>query len=251
MRLSAYLAQQNGFSRRYAKELISNGKIIIDGITTPKDINVYGGVSYSIISDDNSINLDIDLSQFLVSDRGEIVFYYKPPLMHTERHSPADPVCLDDIVKLSHLDHNLLSRLDFGVDGIIAAAHKDLAIIDQSKVYLAWVEGKFPKYVQGRWDIDACKRRKVKVHDSYHAPHMALSLVDEADNCSLIEVSLEIAHRHQVRAVCAHLGHPIIGDYIYGSATVAGRVELHCQSIEINGIHEDSPKSDLFRKLHQ
>lgn len=49
---------------------------------------------------------------------------------------------------------------------------------------------------------------------------------------SLLEVQLETGRTHQIRVHLAHLGHPVLGDAMYGSATaVINRQALHAGAI--------------------
>jgi 23S rRNA-/tRNA-specific pseudouridylate synthase len=56
-------------------------------------------------------------------------------------------------------------------------------------------------------------------------------------------VELELVgpgRRHQLRASCAHLGHPLVGDALYRGAT-ADSVRLHAWKVEIDGVTVEAP----------
>jgi 23S rRNA-/tRNA-specific pseudouridylate synthase len=188
-------------------------------------------------------DLSYNINDYLIKSTPAALFLYKPPLMHTERHTPEDFLCLEDVVDK---DYKLLSRLDYGVDGVIAALHRDVALASQRKSYLAWVEGEFDRTGTSFWEIDASHRRKVQAEETYNGAYMHFTLRRVSDDRSLIEIQLESAARHQVRAVCAAMGHPIIGDYIYGDASEAGRILLHCYRAEVNEIAAVSPYLEDF-----
>lgn len=54
----------------------------------------------------------------------------------------------------------------------------------------------------------------------------------EYPNTSLLRISLETGRYHQIRAQLAAVGHPILGDTIYGGPEAA-RVMLHCSGLTI------------------
>ena len=63
---------------------------------------------------------------------------------------------------------------------------------------------------------------------------------------SLVEVEMRTGVRHQIRATLAELGHPIVGDALYGSTAPLGRHWLHCASIAWDAFAAESePPSEL------
>ena len=54
-------------------------------------------------------------------------------------------------------------------------------------------------------------------------------------SCSLLLVRLETGRTHQIRVHLAHIGHPLMGDFLYGSEDPAliGRVALHSVHLEL------------------
>lgn len=64
--------------------------------------------------------------------------------------------------------------------------------------------------------------------------HYEVARVFEGSNCSLLDVSLETGRTHQIRVHMAAIGHPVIGDRIYGSRQVtakAPRIFLHAAQL--------------------
>ena len=52
-------------------------------------------------------------------------------------------------------------------------------------------------------------------------------------NYSLIEFNLETGRTHQIRVHCCYLGHPLLGDSLYGtSSPLINRQALHCHKLE-------------------
>ena len=89
---------------------------------------------------------------------------------------------------------------------------------------------------------------------------MAWRPLERFDGATLVEVRPRTGFLHQIRAVMAHLGHPILGDSVYadaapsrplrGGAAVAPRHLLHASAVAFEEIAAASPDpADLAREL--
>ncbi|MBF0356958.1 MAG: RNA pseudouridine synthase [Magnetococcales bacterium] len=61
-------------------------------------------------------------------------------------------------------------------------------------------------------------------------------LLGRGDGCYWLELTPHTGRTHQLRVHCAHMGFPIVGDYLYGSAESrksSPPLHLHAQMIEI------------------
>ena len=243
MRLSNYLAQKYNLSRRFVKILIKEGRVVHKGqpLTMDKEISA-SEVDLGFELDIPPISLTFSPDDYLIKEEGGVVFFYKPSGMHTERHNPLDPLCLDDVVKKCYPHHKLLSRLDYPVDGVVAAFPTGSKPVRIRKEYLAWVEGNLPLTLTGKWDVDAAKRRRVEAFSSDDGIFMEFTRLALNNERSLVQIALEKAHRHQVRAVLALLGYPIIGDRLYreGHSGLIERILLHAARVEIDGVSCES-----------
>nr|MCR5112785.1 hypothetical protein [Acholeplasmatales bacterium] len=59
-------------------------------------------------------------------------------------------------------------------------------------------------------------------------------VIDEINNNSLVEFLLETGRTHQIRVTCNYLGHPILGDSIYGNDNLD---TLHLYSYYLSFVH--------------
>ena len=161
-----------------------------------------------------------------------------------------DDLTISDIYK-NFPDYNSLSRLDYEADGIIGMINKNIKINNISKSYYAFVNGEFPEYIEIAKKIDAVNKKKVKVLDNNDDGFPAvMKKVKFNGKISLIEVTLEKAARHQVRAFSDYLNHSIIGDKIYNGLQFK-RLCLHCFKYTINDktfyCHQ---KTELFLHMY-
>lgn len=231
MRLSVYCAEKFKISRRQVKEAIKNGLISIDKSIIKKDIEITG--TENIIADFNVKQLDYNLSDYLLYQDNNYVFLYKPPFLHSERLHIDDDLTVSDIYK-NFPDYSPLSRLDYEADGIIGMINKNTQLHNIAKSYYAFVNGEFPEYIKLSKKIDADDKKKVKVLDNNDTGFPAvMKRLKFNGKVSLIEVTLEKAARHQVRAFSAYLNHSIIGDKLYNGLPFE-RLCLHCFKYTIN-----------------
>ncbi len=130
----------------------------------------------------------------------------------------------------------LAHRLDRGTSGcVIVAKHRDaiLRLYDLfkegkvRKIYLALVIGKLEKkegiltgylqrvkeHFQHKVLISDKKGEGVRVQLKY-------KVQKQYEKYALVEVELMTGKLHQIRAQCAYLGHPVVGDRLYGNKEV-------------------------------
>lgn len=146
-------------------------------------------------------------------------------------------------------------RLDHGTSGLLLAA-RDQETYDYlrelfgstgiTKTYLAVVEGELKdpvtvdKPLGGRyrrssrvWVDDGSRRLRGVRPARTHVHPLGCS-----DGFCLCRVNIPTGTRHQIRAHLSHLGHPVLGDRLYGSTTRVTqsheRLFLHAYSLEFN-----------------
>ena len=123
----------------------------------------------------------------------------------------------------------IVHRLDKDTSGVIVAA-KHAAALDKlaaqfkrrevHKVYLAIVRG-VPAADAGRidWAIGRhpVARRKMSIRSRQGRAAVTLWRVRRRMvGASLLEVDLQTGRTHQIRVHCAAMGHPLLGDAVYG-----------------------------------
>jgi 23S rRNA pseudouridine955/2504/2580 synthase len=148
----------------------------------------------------------------------------------------------------------LVHRLDRDTSGVLliarnaaVAAHFTRAFRDKTtrKIYWAVVVGS-PALRQGRIDLALAKgggkgSERVRADDDGKAAVTYYTVIDSAgDRASWLALMPLTGRTHQLRAHCAAIGAPILGDGKYGgtSARLAGvgaehRLHLHARSLEI------------------
>lgn len=245
MRISKILAEKYDISVRTAKKYIKDGAASLDGRITRKDGDyVRGELTLNITFAEKCFSAE----SYLIADFGNIIFFDKPVNMHSERHKPDDSLTVSDVVERYKSGYNLISRLDYTTDGIIAAAKEGYEPSVIKKTYLAVVCGNFESEAYADYLIDAEKRTYVKISAEHGGNTTKFSPVRHKNGLTLVKAEFSKASRHQLRAYLAHIGFPILGDSAYGGHEFS-RVMLHSAEAEIDGIKANSGLTSAFAHL--
>jgi 23S rRNA pseudouridine955/2504/2580 synthase len=160
-----------------------------------------------------------------------------------------------DALRFGHAERpRLVHRLDKDTSGVLliartaaAAAFFTRAFRDKTtrKIYWAIVAGR-PKLLQGKIDLALIKRsgaggrERVRADDQGKDAITYYTVVDSAgDKASWLALLPLTGRTHQLRAHCAAIGTPILGDGKYGGAAAhlpvnaAHRLHLHARSLDI------------------
>jgi 23S rRNA pseudouridine1911/1915/1917 synthase len=139
--------------------------------------------------------------------------------------------CGDELSRLGGEDRpGIVHRLDKDTSGLILVAktdrgHRSLAqqIHDRtaSRVYLGILWGT-PRFTHalidapiGRHPTDR-KRRAVAEGEGSRNAATELEVVEVMSFCTLVRAKLRTGRTHQIRVHCSHVGHPVLGDPLYG-----------------------------------
>lgn len=162
-----------------------------------------------------------------------------------------------------------LNRLDRGTSGLMAAAknahaaqrlqrqlHTDAFV----REYLAVVDGAMTG--EGTIDAPIAKEEAATVRRVVDFERGARAVTHyRVEQCgerhSLVRLRLETGRTHQIRVHLSHLGHPVAGDFLYGTedARLPGRFALHSTYIRLThpvtgeGIERESPLPDALAAL--
>lgn len=144
-------------------------------------------------------------------------------------------------------DFHPVHRLDKGTSGLMvvakhpAAQHALTAALHSGafhREYLALCEG-VPSPAAGVIDAplgrtdDSYIRQEVRPDGKPARTHYAV--VSTTARFSLVRLVLETGRTHQIRVHMAHLGHPLVGDFLYGTEDVdlIPRPALHSAHLEL------------------
>jgi len=143
--------------------------------------------------------------------------------------------------------YRCINRLDRDTTGLLVLAKNMLsaAILSQkmkerqiNRTYFALVEGCPPQ----RGTVNAPIGRKddstIERQINYEKGDNAIThyhRLETVNNISLVELHLETGRTHQIRVHMKHLGHPLVGDFLYNpTSQLLSRQALHSHQLSFN-----------------
>ena len=159
----------------------------------------------------------------------------------------------------------LCNRIDRNTGGIVIAAKTSeaLKIINEKiknreikKFYLCLVSGhlKNKNGLLTGYLFKDCKKNTVYVYDSEKKGAKIIKtkykVIEERDDCSLVEAELITGRTHQIRAHFAHIGHPLIGDGKYGTNEINKKHHLYHQALYSYKIKFDFSNENILSYLN-
>lgn len=156
-------------------------------------------------------------------------------------------------INRDHYDRGLLYRLDYETSGVLVYVNSDEAYhflrenfdsVFKEKIYFARVSGKLERLgvVENYLEASEARGSKIKVVLSGSEKNKASLMIESVeyralDDSTLVKVKLLTGMRHQIRVQLSHLGHPILGDVLYGGK-VASRLYLHAYEYQFSYLNK-------------
>jgi 23S rRNA pseudouridine1911/1915/1917 synthase len=267
-RLDRYLALAlPQFSRSRLQELIRAGEVLLDGkaARTRETVRAGGLVRLTVpeIEEIEAQAEEIPLEILFEDD--DLVVLNKPSglVVHPGAGNQAHTLVNALLHHCSNLSGiggkerpGIIHRLDKDTSGCLVVAKNDTAHRDLArqfaerevkKIYLAIVAGLFKR---PRGTIEAAigrhpvQRKKMAVDPRRgRAAKTEYRVLQTGGGLSLVECALHSGRTHQIRVHLHHLGHPIIGDVLYGRKSGAARQMLHAWKL---GFRHPRTNEELF-----
>lgn len=274
----------DSLSRSYLQKLLSQGQILVNNQPVSKssyrlkpDDCIKVLLPPSIIPDITPENIPLDI---LYEDT-DVIVVNKPKgmVVHPAAgHYTGTLVnallyhCGDGLSGINGIMRpGIVHRIDKDTTGSIIACKNDIAhasLANQLKEhtvvrrYHAIVQGTFKneqgtvQTLIGRHPVDRKKMAVVK--DSGKEAITHYRVLKQFAKYTYIECVLETGRTHQIRVHMAHLGHPLLGDTLYGAASNSFHLEgqtLHAKILgfqhPVSGqyIETDAPLPEYFQRL--
>lgn len=295
-RVDVYVAEKYDFTRSAVCKMIENGGISVNGIKKEKNYRIKEGDAVEVfVAEPKEINIGAqDLHLDVLYEDGDLIVINKAQGMttHPSRHGEREGTLVNALLyhckgSLSGINGEIrpgiVHRLDKNTSGVMIAAKSDRAHLELAKqikahtferIYNAVVFGALKNdagtidFPLGRSKKDFRKVAAYKNADPENKIREAVThyevlgrYIFKNNGCTHVKLRLETGRTHQIRAHMAHLGHPVIGDELYGNAAqnknfafLTGQC-LHSKSIKfahpISGqeLFIESGLPDYFKKV--
>ena len=250
VRLDAFLAGtfDTSRSRSLWQKYVKSGAVQVNGqvVTSPKtEIETTDEITVEL-PEQTADATDIPV---LYEDE-DIVVINKPAgvLTHAKGGISQEHTVADMLQPLTTFasDTNragIVHRLDRETSGVLVGARtpaaaeflqKQFAQRTTKKTYIAIVEG-VPKHTEALIDLpigrSPAKPSTFRVDPKGKSAQTTYYVLDVQNDKSLVKLQPKTGRTHQLRVHMAHIGHPIVGDIVYGKSTQ--RMFLHAYQLEL------------------
>jgi 23S rRNA pseudouridine1911/1915/1917 synthase len=269
------LVEKFDFSNRLMNKLEEEGNIYLNDKKDSLDKNTYiDDVLRVDFSDEDNIYKESKMNLKILYEDEDILGINKPPFMlvHPSKDDRIDTLANGVVwyFKDKGLKRKIrfINRLDMNTSGVVLIAKnsfghsrlmKEMNNNIVVKKYLAFVEGTFNKKEDtidlpiGLLEGENIKRAVIKSGDYSISKYR---VVEEYNNITLVEIEIETGRTHQIRVHMSHIGHPVIGDELYGrKSKLINRQALHCSEMNFKGtrrkeiITVKAPIPEDFKKI--
>nr|WP_315100548.1 RluA family pseudouridine synthase [uncultured Catonella sp.] len=265
------------YSRSYLKGLIDEGKVLVSGKTVKSSFKVFNGAAITVnippVKEVEIVPENIYLDILYEDD--DVILINKPKGMVVHPavgHVTGTLVnalmyhCKDNLSGINgELRPGIVHRIDMDTTGVIIACKNDIShriIAEQLKKhsikrrYQAIVYGTFKVKegtVEGAIGRSKTDRKKMAIVPDGKPAITHYRLIknytsSNGNNFAHIECELETGRTHQIRVHLASIGHPLLGDEVYGAAKNPFKLQGQTLHAEMFGfIH---PKTGRYMEFH-
>lgn len=253
MRLDAWLAQQQeGLTRSAAQRLLEQGQVCLNGKALTKSYKLTGQeeITLTLPQPEPIDVVPQNIALDVVFEDEDVIVVNKPKgLVVHPAPGHADGTLVNAL--LYHCGESLsgvggalrpgiVHRIDRDTSGLIIAAKNDTAhqrlaaqLQDHTlaRVYECLAQGGFR---QDRGTVDApigrcpTDRKKMAVVADGRRAVTHWEVVEPLSGWTHLRCRLETGRTHQIRVHMAYIGHPILGDVVYGSKKAVAGLQGQC-----------------------
>ena len=271
-RLDAFLSREADITRSRAAALIREGRAFVAG--TPREKAGWmlkaGDAVELVLPEPKPANVqaeDIDISILYQDDDLAVVFKPSGMVVHPAPGNEAGTLVnallgrLDNLSGIGgELRPGIVHRIDKDTSGLLLVAKNDRAHVSLSeqikahsvhRAYMALVQGGFHEpegFVDAPIGRHPTDRKRMAIVPDGREARTNWFVRQPLKGATLIEARLTTGRTHQIRVHMASIGHPVLGDPVYGSKraqwNISGGQLLH--AFRIGFIHPSTGEEMLF-----
>ncbi len=281
-RIDAILANENlPYSRTVLASWIQSGEVLVNGQRVKRSYQVVSGdvihilppavQTTEIVPEAIPLNVIYEDDDLLVVNKPQGMVVH-PAAGHTSgtlvnallHHAPLSTIN-------GEFRPGIVHRIDRDTSGLLMVAKNDqahqalsaqLKAHKNERIYYALVRGEFEENSGtvnapiARHPVD---RKKQAIQENGREAVTHFEVITRYVGYTLLKVRLETGRTHQIRVHMTYIGHPIVGDPVYGSAqklpgvSLAGQL-LHAKTLSLTqpttgeNLTFDSPLPDNFER---
>ncbi|MCX7694453.1 MAG: RluA family pseudouridine synthase [Caloramator sp.] len=259
VKISNYLKYEKNMSTRLIRKLSRRGNILVNDIPVKMDyvLKLDDKIEVILEAEESQDILPEDIPIDVVYEDTDLLIVNKPPFMvvHPTKGHPTGTLSNAVMNYFKNTNQNsivrLVNRLDRDTSGLVMIAksqfaHQQMANkMDRDEVekyYIAVVEG----CIEGKGTIDLPIDRpsldsiKREVMESGQRAVTHYEVLKSSKDMSVVLIRLETGKTHQIRVHFSHIGHPLVGDTLYGKESVLiNRQALHAYKLRFKSIREE------------
>lgn len=282
-RLDVFLSEKLDKTRSAVKKLVDDGEITVGGnkVKAGRTLKIGEEISVNI---PDPVKLDLEAENIpldIIYQDEDIAIINKPQGMTVHAGNGTHGSTLVNAL-LYHLDSlsgingvirpGIVHRIDKDTSGLLVVAKNDAAHLSLSeqiknktchRIYLALLEGTVKQNdgiidtFIGRSDKN---RTMMAVKDSGRRAVTHFKVLKRYKEFTFAEFRLETGRTHQIRVHCKYIGHPIVGDPVYGYEKQKFKLNgqlLHAWKLELTHpstgerMSFEAPLPDCFQAVLQ
>lgn len=282
-RLDVFLSEKLDKTRSAVKKLVDDGEITVGGnkVKAGRVLKIGEEISVNI---PDPVKLDLEAENIpldIIYQDKDIAIINKPQGMTVHAGNGTHGSTLVNAL-LYHLDSlsgingvirpGIVHRIDKDTSGLLVVAKNDAAHLSLSeqiknktchRIYLALLEGTV-KQNDGIIDTFISRsdknRTMMAVKDSGRRAVTHFKVLKRYKEFTFAEFKLETGRTHQIRVHCKYIGHPIVGDPVYGYEKQKFKLNgqlLHAWKLELTHpstgerMSFEAPLPDYFQAVLQ
>lgn len=238
-RADVYLSTALDYTRSRVKKILDDGLASVDGKPLkPRDILKQGSVVTVEIKEPTNLEVKaVDIPLDIVYEDSDLAVINKEQGLTVHAGSGTNENTLVNalLYKLDSLSGingvirpGIVHRIDKDTSGLLVVAKNDkahLSLASQiqnktcSRVYVALLEGNLKSdsgVIDTFIDRSTKNRTMMAVSNSGRNAVTEYKVLKRFDGYTLCEFRLKTGRTHQIRVHAKHLGHPVVGDLVYG-----------------------------------
>jgi 23S rRNA pseudouridine1911/1915/1917 synthase len=244
-RLDRFVSDRLEMSRTRVQALLAEGRVKVDGRAARKSEAVQPGMRIEVVvpppvavdipAQDLPLDIVFQDEHLVVVNKAAGMVVHPAPGHRTGTMVNALLFHVRDLSGVGgRLRPGIVHRLDRDTSGLLVAAKTDAAHVGLAdalrkrqvkRIYLAAAWGHLsesPMTIDAPIGRDRKDRKRMAVSEAGRAAVTRVRVRERWVRVDLLDVALRTGRTHQIRVHLAHIGHPVVGDPLYGSGWERG-----------------------------